>query len=137
MDKNELNRNKALEGIENILFDDADETQYNLYIVSYDEVFSGTEITKKEHYNLFVFGEKQEAIKYMRAAHRLITTPYLATGKFKEMFSTKWEDMLPEAESNIVYKMCTKMSGAKEVNKTQTRFFTFRVERVNGKLNLI
>ena len=133
--------NKALEGsIENILFDDMEENRYKLYIVSYDAVFSGTEtgITRKEHYNLFVFSEKEDAMKYMRAANRLIITPFLATGKFKKILEETSDTMLPEPEgSNTVYKICTKLLGNGDGKKNQSRFYSFKVEEVNSKLDII
>lgn len=139
MDENYLT-NEALESIENILFDDMEENRCKLYIVSYDAVFSGTEtgIVRKEHYNLFVFSEKEDAVKYMRVANRLIVTPYLATGKFKKILEETSDTMLPETEgSNIVYKICTKLLGIGDGKKNQSRFYSFKVEEVNSKLDII
>lgn len=131
--------NKALENIENILFDDMEETSVKLYIASYDAIFYGaeTKISSKEHYNLFVFSEKRDALKYIKAAHRLIVTPYLATGKFKRLFTETSDTMLPEPEgSKIIYKINTKLSGKEESKKNQTRFYSFKVGEVNGKLDI-
>lgn len=131
MDKNL----KVLEGIENLLFEI---NEFNpiakMYLVNYTENFYGaeTKITRKENYNLFVFADKDEAIKYMKLAHKLIVSPYY--NKFKEMFSTDSSTMLPEEDdSKIIYKICTKLIGKEDSNKSQTKFFTFKVEEINTK----
>ena len=131
MDKNL----KVLEGIENLLFEI---NEFNpiakMYLVNYTENYHAAEakITRKENYNLFVFADKDEAIKYMKLAHKLIVSPYYKN--FREMFSMDSDAMPPEEnDSKIAYKICTKLIGKEDDNKTQTRFFTFRVEEINTK----
>lgn len=104
-----------------------------IFLVKYHEVHHMPElkITRKNTYNLFTFEDLDMAIKYMDLAHEVIVVPNLE--KFKILFKTTPEYMLPDNDEKIVLKRCTKLVGNTDMVKCQTKFFTFIIEKINFK----
>ena len=105
-----------------------------IYIVKCDEVhyMPNSGFSRKNTYNLIAFENLEDAKIYMHLAYKCIVKPLITNSNFRIMFDTFADELKPESD-NIMCKRDIKLIGNNEINYSQTKLFTFIVERIDFK----
>lgn len=128
MNTNDINLIKEMEGC-------IQQPIKTIYIVKYNEIhyMAESKISRNNTYNLFTFENIDDAKDYMNLSYKLIVTPNVTKGDYRIMFETDADETTLN-ENNIIWRKCTKLIGYDKHHASQTKFFTFTIEKINLKL---